>query len=786
MTKVYKIDVDCANCASKMEVAGSKVAGVASCEVNFLNLTMTVEFAAGADERQVMDEVLKACKKVEDDCEIFLDNDTESEDYEDHEKHDAHEKHECHCGCCDDDDDDDDDKDCHCGDHEHHHDHNHEHSHEHSHEHNHEHDNDDDDDDNPALMLGRIISSAVLVIAAVLLSHLIPGFPALAEAIICLVAYLIIGYDIVLGAVKGIFRGQFLDENFLMAVASIGAMAMGEFVEGCAVIIFYQIGEFFEDYAVGKSRKNIAALMDIRPDYANILQDGQPVKVDPNSVKIGSVIVVNPGEKIPIDGHVVSGSSALNTAALTGESLPVNVTAGDSVLSGSVNMTGILQIETEKAFGESTISKILNLVQESGAKKTKTENFIKKFARYYTPVVCLSALAIAILGPVITLLIGSDLTVGALLKDWIFRALTFLVVSCPCALVISIPLSFFAGIGCASHNGVLVKGSGYLEALSRVKTVVFDKTGTMTKGVFEVTGIHHNQLEEKELLALAAYAESASSHPIAKSIISYSGLTIDRSLVENVEEIGGNGIIATIKPTGIFNKYDSLTVAVGNDKLMKRIGVEPVPCHHIGTIVHVAVNGIYQGHIVISDVVKPTAKEAINLLHATGVTNTVMLTGDAKAVADRVASDLGIDEVHAELLPADKVTQVERLLASKPAEKATLAFVGDGINDAPVLSRADIGIAMGGLGSDAAIEAADVVLMDDDPAKIAKAINISKKALRIVYENIYLSIGIKVLCLIISALGIFGTFAMWIAIFADTGVLILAVLNAMRALHIRK
>ncbi len=769
MTKTYKIDVDCANCASKMEVAGSKVRGVASCEVNFMNLTMTVEFDEGADERQVMDEVLSACKKVEDDCEIFFDDDAVEAS-----EHEEHEKHECHCGCCDDDDDDDD---CHCKDHEH--------VHEHSHDHSHDHD-DDDDDDNPALMLARIIASTVLVLASVLLSRLIPGFPVVAEIIICVVAYLIIGYDIVINAIKGVFRGQFLDENFLMAVASIGAMAMGEFVEGCAVIIFYQIGELFEDYAVGKSRKNIAALMDIRPDYANILQNGQPVKVDPNTVKVGSVIIVNPGEKVPIDGHVVSGSSALNTAALTGESLPVNVAAGDSVLSGSVNMTGILQLETEKEFGESTISKILTLVQESGAKKTKTENFIKKFARYYTPIVCLSALAIAVLGPVITLLIGTDLTAGILFKDWVFRALTFLVVSCPCALVISIPLSFFAGIGCASHNGVLVKGSGYLEALSRVKTVVFDKTGTMTKGVFEVTGIHHNTLEEKELLTLAAYAESASSHPIAKSIISYSGLNIDRSLVENVEEIGGNGIIATIKTAGIFNKYDSLTVAVGNDKLMKRIGVEPISCHHIGTIVHVAVNGIYQGHIVISDVVKPTAKEAINLLHATGVTNTVMLTGDARAVADRVASDLGIDEVHAELLPADKVAQVERLLSSKPSEKATLAFVGDGINDAPVLSRADIGIAMGGLGSDAAIEAADVVLMDDDPAKIAKAINISKKALRIVYENIYLSIGIKVLCLIISALGIFGTFAMWIAIFADTGVLILAVLNAMRALHIRK
>jgi Cd2+/Zn2+-exporting ATPase len=607
----------------------------------------------------------------------------------------------------------------------------------------------------------------------------------IAVVAVFLVSYLIIGYDLLAKAVKNIARGQFLDEIFLMAVASVGAMALCEFTEGTAVMIFFRIGELFEDYAVGKSKKNIEALMDIRPDYANIEENGQLRRVAPDSVETGSIIVIQPGEKVPIDGIVVSGTSSLNTAALTGESLPVEVGENDEVLSGSVNMTGVLHLKTTTEFGESTISRILKLVRESGEKKTPTENFIKKFARFYTPIVCGLALALALLGPSVTLLFGlSGANAGEVWMDWIYRALTFLVVSCPCALVISIPLSFFAGIGCESRNGVLVKGSGYIDALSKTKTVVFDKTGTMTKGVFEVVGIHHCHIQEEKLLELAAYAESSSSHPIAKSLLKAYGKEIDRTLVESIEEIGGNGIVATIGQPGIARGV-KVRVAVGNDRLMKKLGISFIPCHSTGTIVHVAIDGEYSGHILITDILRPTAKKAIRDLKLTGVEKTVMLTGDSEGVAKTVAKELMIDETHAGLLPADKVAKIEEILDKKQAPHDTIVFVGDGINDAPVLSRADVGIAMGGLGSDAAIEAADIVLMDDDPAKIALAIKIARKAMRIVYENIFGAIGIKVLCLLISALGILGTYAMWLAIFADTGVLVLAVLNSMRALSFR-
>ena len=584
-----------------------------------------------------------------------------------------------------------------------------------------------------------------------------------------MIPYLIIGHDILKKALKGIRNKQVFDENFLMAVATIGAILLGDYTEGTAVMLFYQIGELFQGYAVGKSRRNISELMDIRPDYANVEQDGKLEQVDPDEVEIGTIIVVQPGEKVPIDGVITEGTSTLNTSALTGESLPRNAKVGDEVISGCINMTGLLKIRTTKEFGESTVSKILELVENSSSRKSKSENFISKFAKYYTPAVCYGALALAIIPPIVLLIMGKP----AMWGDWIYRALTFLVISCPCALVISIPLSFFAGIGGASNQGVLVKGSNYLETLAQTKYVVFDKTGTMTQGVFEVSGIHHNEMAYEKLIEYAALAECSSSHPISKSLQKAYGKPIDRNRVTDIEEISGNGVIA---------KVDGVSIAAGNAKLMKRLGISYQECHHVGTVVHMAVDGKYAGHILISDIVKPHAKEAIAELKKAGITKTVMLTGDSKRVADQVAADLGIQEVYSELLPADKVSKVEELL-SKKTEKEKLAFVGDGINDAPVLSRADIGIAMGALGSDAAIEAADIVLMDDDPLKISKAIKIARKCIRIVYENIYFAIGIKVLCLILGALGIAN---MWMAIFADVGVMIIAVLNAIRSLFVKK
>ncbi|MCI9540658.1 MAG: cadmium-translocating P-type ATPase [Lachnospiraceae bacterium] len=619
-------------------------------------------------------------------------------------------------------------------------------------------------------MLARIIISAILMVAI----NFLP-VKGIVRFICYLVPYLIIGYDILLKAWKGIKNRQMFDESFLMAIATIGAMALavykdGDYTEAIAVMLFYQIGEWFQSYAVGKSRKNISELMDIRPDYANIEQNGKLEQVDPDEVEIGSIIIVQPGEKVPIDGIVIEGNSSLNTSALTGESMPREVSAGEEIISGCINMTGRIKIQTTKEFGESTVSKILDLVENASSRKSKSEDFISKFARVYTPLVCYSALALAILPPLVRIII---LGIPAEWGEWIYRALTFLVISCPCALVVSIPLSFFAGIGGASKAGVLVKGSNYLETLSQTKYVVFDKTGTLTQGVFEVNGIHHNQLENEKLVEYAALAESASSHPISKSLQRAYGKELDLSRVAEVQEISGNGVIA---------KVDGKEVAAGNSKLMKYLGVEYKDCHCVGTIIHIAIDREYSGHIVISDRVKENSKAAIRALKASGVEKTVMLTGDAKAIAEQVASSLGIDKVYSELLPAGKVSKVEELLKEKPA-KAKLAFVGDGINDAPVLSRADIGIAMGAMGSDAAIEAADVVLMDDDPMKIAKAIRISRKCLRIVYENIWFAIGIKVLCLALGALGIAN---MWLAVFADVGVMVLAVLNAIRALFVKK
>lgn len=620
-------------------------------------------------------------------------------------------------------------------------------------------------------MLIRIIISAALMIAFAF----IPS-SGLSRLVMYLFVYFLIGYDILLKAGKGIIRGQVLDECFLMAVATVGALALalydrsGDYTEAIAVMLFYQIGEFFQSYAVGKSRKSITALMDIRPDYANIEIDGKIVRVDPDEVETGSMIIVQPGEKVPIDGIVIEGASSLNTSALTGESLPREVKEGDEIISGSINMTRVLKVRTTKEFGESTVSKILDLVENASSRKSRSEDFISKFARVYTPAVCIGALALAILPPLVNTIFLSS---PAQWHTWVYRALTFLVISCPCALVISIPLSFFAGLGGASKAGVLVKGSNFLETLSKTKIVVFDKTGTLTQGVFEVSGIHHNTMENEKIIEYAALAESASSHPISKSLQRKYGLELDRSRVSNIEEISGNGVTAVV---------DSHSVACGNDKLMTRLGIQYIPCHSTGTIIHVAVDGAYAGHIVISDVVKPDAADAVRQLRKAGVMKTVMLTGDDKKVAASVASQLGIDEFYANLLPADKVARVEKLIAGrKDSEK--LAFVGDGINDAPVLARADIGIAMGAMGSDAAIEAADVVLMDDDPLKIAKAIKISRKCLRIVYENIVFAIGIKLICLLLGALGIAG---MWLAIFADVGVMVIAVLNAIRALFVEK
>lgn len=612
-------------------------------------------------------------------------------------------------------------------------------------------------------MLIRIIIAAVLIVVF----SLLPAEGYL-RFVLFMIPYLVIGYDILKKAFKGILNKQVFDENFLMAVATVGAILLGDYSEGVAVMLFYQIGELFQSYAVGKSRRNISELMDIRPDYANIEKDGALEQVDPDEVEIGTIIVVQPGEKVPIDGVIIEGTSTLNTSALTGESLPRDAKAGDEVISGCINMTGLLKIRTTKEFGESTVSKILELVENSSSRKSKSENFISKFAKYYTPAVCYGALALAFIPPIVLLIMGKP----AMWGDWIYRALTFLVISCPCALVISIPLSFFAGIGGASNQGILVKGSNYLETLAQTKYVVFDKTGTMTQGVFEVSGIHHNEMPDEKLLEYAALAECSSSHPISKSLQKAYGKPIDRNRVTDIEEISGNGVIA---------KVDGISVAAGNTKLMNRLGIAYQDCHHVGTVVHMAIDGKYAGHILISDIIKPHAKEAIAELKKAGISKTVMLTGDSKRVADQVAGELGIQEVYSELLPADKVSRVEELLNQK-SEKDKLAFVGDGINDAPVLSRADIGIAMGALGSDAAIEAADIVLMDDDPLKISKAIKIARKCIRIVYENIYFAIGIKVLCLILGALGIAN---MWMAIFADVGVMIIAVLNAIRTLFVK-
>ena len=613
----------------------------------------------------------------------------------------------------------------------------------------------------------RIIIAAVLLIFLKLVS-----LPTWLSVVLYLAAYIVIGYDILRKAFKGILNKQVFDENFLMAVATVGAIALAvyersaDLSEAVAVMLFYQIGELFQSYAVGKSRRNISALMDIRPDYANIEKDGQLERVDPDEVEIGSVIVVQPGEKVPIDGTVIEGTSSLNTSALTGESLPRDVAVGDEIISGCINMTGVLKIRTSKAFGESTVSKILELVESSGARKSRAESFISRFARVYTPVVCYSALALAVLPPVIRLIMG----MGGEWSTWIYRALTFLVISCPCALVISIPLSFFAGIGGASHEGILIKGSNYLETMSQVKTMVFDKTGTLTQGMFEVSGIHHSAIEDEKLTEYAALAECASSHPISQSLRRAYGKEIDRERVTDIQEVSGKGVIA---------KVDGVSVAAGNDKLMAQLGIEAIPCHSVGTVIHIAIDGKYYGHILISDVEKPDAKEAIAALKRAGVTKTVMLTGDSDKVAQYTAKNLGVDEVYSELLPGDKVDKVEMLL-SKLEGRGKLAFVGDGINDAPVLSRADIGIAMGAMGSDAAIEAADIVLMDDDPMKIAKGIKISRKCIRIVHENIVFALVIKFACLLLGALGIAN---MWAAIFADVGVMVLAVLNAIRALR---
>lgn len=619
-------------------------------------------------------------------------------------------------------------------------------------------------------MLTRIIISFVMLV----ILNFLP-ITGLLRMALYLAVYLVIGYDILRKAGKGILNGRVCDENFLMTVATIGAIALavytgsGDYNEAIAVMLFYQIGEFFQSYAVGKSRRNISALMDIRPDYANIEREGKLEQVDPDEVAVGSIIVVQPGEKVPIDGIITEGSSDLNTSALTGESLPREAHTGDEVISGCINMTGVLKIRTTREFGESTVSRILDLVEESSSRKSRSENFISRFARVYTPAVCIAALLLALLPPLCNLLMGRTPN----WENWIYSALTFLVISCPCALVVSVPLSFFAGIGGASKEGILIKGSNYMEILSQAKTVVFDKTGTLTQGVFEVSGIHHNEMEDTRLLEYAALAECSSSHPISKSLQKAYGREIDRNRVTDIREISGEGLIA---------KVDGTEVAVGNTKLMRRQGVAYADCHSVGTIIHMAVDGSYAGHIVISDIEKPGARDAIAALKKAGVSKTVMLTGDAKAVADKVAADLGVDEVHSELLPGDKVEQVEKMLAEK-SPKAKLVFVGDGINDAPVLGRADIGIAMGAMGSDAAIEAADVVLMDDDPMKIAKGIKISRKCLSIVYQNIIFALAVKFVCLLLGAVGYAN---MWLAIFADVGVTVIAVLNAIRALRVQK
>lgn len=620
------------------------------------------------------------------------------------------------------------------------------------------------------VLIRIIVASLLLILIKIILMRDIfdTGYNDLIELILYLAPYLIIGYDILRKAFKGIINRQVFDENFLMAIATVGAMLLGDYAEGVAVMLFYQIGELFQSYAVGKSRRNISELMDIRPDYANLWSDGETSKVDPDEVGIGSIIVIRPGERVPIDGVIIEGNSSLNTSALTGESVPRDVRIGEEILSGCINLSGVIKVRTTKEFGESTVSRILELVENASQRKSRSENFISRFARYYTPAVCYSALALAVIPPLFNSIIGN----AAMWGEWVYRALTFLVISCPCALVISIPLSFFAGIGGAGNKGILIKGSNYLEALASTGYVIFDKTGTLTRGVFEVIGIHHNKLEEDRLLELAAYAESSSTHPISKSIEAAYGKKVDLTRVSDIHEYSGEGVIARV---------DNITVATGNDKLMKRLNVEYKACHSAATIVHLAIDGEYAGHILIADVIKENASAAIRGLKKLGVDKTVMLTGDADKVADQVAAELGIDDVYSELMPGDKVDKVEEYISHKK-NKETLVFVGDGINDAPVLTRADIGIAMGALGSDAAIEAADIVLMDDDPMKLVTAIKIAKKCIRIVYENIYFAIGIKLICLALGAVGIAN---MWVAIFADVGVMVIAILNAIRTLWLR-
>ena len=760
--KVYRVEnLDCANCASKVEAALNALPEVQEAVLTYATMQLRI---TAEDPDALLPKLQEAAQKVEPEVE-FYPRDGAHTHHSNTGEHEHH--HDCCCGHEHHHDHDHEHEHCHDHAHDHHHDddHEHEHEHHHNHEHTHEHGGEESKDLKPILV------GAVLFVVGLVLDHFGLKWPTLG---VCLVAYVLLGREVIVTAVKNLARGQMLDENFLMAVATVGAFALaiyeksGDYNEAIAVMLFYQIGELFQSYAVGKSRKNISALMDIRPDYANIEQDGQLVQVDPDEVAIGTVIVVQPGEKVPIDGVVTEGSSTLNTSALTGESLPRDAREGDEVISGCINMTGVLKIRTTKAFGESTVSKILELVENSSSRKSRSEDFIAKFARIYTPVVCYSALALAIIPPVIRLVGGMD----GQWEQWVYRALTFLVTSCPCALVVSIPLSFFAGIGGASHEGILIKGSNYLETLSQVKTVVFDKTGTLTKGVFEVTAVHHSDMDEHKLLEYAALAECASSHPISKSLQKAYGKAIDRSRVTDIQESSGHGVTAVV---------DGHTVAAGNSKLMVQLGIPYHDCHSVGTIIHMAVDGQYAGHIVISDVVKPNAKAAIAALHKAGVEKTVMLTGDAKKVADAVAAELGVDEVHSELLPGDKVAQVEQLLGDQRG-KAKLAFVGDGINDAPVLSRADIGIAMGAMGSDAAIEAADIVLMDDEPMQIAKAIHISRKCIGIVYQNIVFALAVKFACLVLVAIGAAN---MWAAIFADVGVMVLAVLNAIRALRVK-
>ena len=758
MADSYKIYVDCANCANLMEHAAANTEGVKSAVVNFMTQEMRVEYEDGVDKAEVMQRVYKNCKAVEDECEIYFDGNAA--------ENDGHEHHHHH-------DEDDDDDECCCG-HEHHHDHDDEcccgHEHHHDHDNHHEHHHDDDEPIWHGLSKEQLINIA-RIIAAIIFIALSSHFAdnKLLQIVFFVIAYLAAGYDVLLKAIKGISRGRAFDENFLMAVATVGAIGLGDYKEGTAVMIFYQIGELFESIAVGRSRKSISEAIDIRPDYANIeLADGELEKVSPEKVEEGSIIVVKPGEKVPIDGIITEGSSSVDTAALTGESVLRDVEQGSEILSGSINMTGLIKIRTTKEFGESTASKILDLVENASSSKSKSEDFISKFARIYTPIVCYLALALAIIPPVIGLIAGS----GAEWSKWLYRAFTFLVISCPCALVISIPLSFFGGLGGASKSGILVKGSNYMEPLAQTGCVVFDKTGTMTTGVMEVQAVHHSTIDEDKLIEFAAYAECFSNHPISLAILRKYGKEPELERVSDTREISGEGVCATV---------DGHSIACGNGKLMKRLGVTYIECRSPGTIIHVSIDGEYSGHILVADTIKTNAAQAVAKLKESGVNEIVMLTGDNTATAQSVASQIGIQEAYGDLLPADKLNIVERLI-EKRSDNKKLVFVGDGINDAPVLARADVGVAMGGVGSDAAIEAADVVIMDDDPLKLVKGIKIAKKCIRIVYENIYFAIGIKVICLILSA---FGLANMWMAIFADTGVMILAVLNAIRALYVK-